>query len=88
MRLGDFTAKSTEVRITSYNVCYTKLLRAFKEADAAAMEAETAVSLTRVGVVSSGEGVALMLEGRRRTFKGFRITSYNVCYTKLLRPDW
>jgi len=44
---------------------------AFKEADAAAMEAETAVSLTRVGVVSSGEGVALMLEGRRRTFKGF-----------------
>ena len=67
-------------RITSYNVCYTKLLRA-----------EGVVG--RVGLevlVAELEQAADILEDqveRRNQQQGDagRITSYNVCYTKLLR---
>ena len=82
-------------RITSYNVCYTKLLR---------IESETRVRRLRLGSIEPTEinadliahiaasriicphlhiplqsGDDAVLQRMRR------ITSYNVCYTKLLR---
>ena len=63
-------------RITSYNVCYTKLLRcnlldAFIEA----------------GKLPTATDSALLAGRIFHTLLGYahRITSYNVCYTKLLR---
>ena len=71
-------------RITSYNVCYTKLLR------------ETRIAIVqRRGELDGFElprNVALFLaehfRNNVRELEGAlkrRITSYNVCYTKLLR---
>ena len=75
-------------RITSYNVCYTKLLRlgetdlarvAVRHVRGVALVARQhvphAVRQARERVVERQAGVAAQA----------RITSYNVCYTKLLR---
>ena len=72
-------ALTTKFRITSYNVCYTKLLRF------------DALALSRyLGGGMGGGGGGGDLAGNPRsdfpdTAEWFRITSYNVCYTKLLR---
>ena len=72
-------------RITSYNVCYTKLLR----------------DIDRLGGVDArhdhiraqdrGQLVSAERVGHRPSYEGLgcksRITSYNVCYTKLLRAS-
>ena len=76
-------------RITSYNVCYTKLLRVSVETvtfetSSAAIRPEQARSLAATlldRTVGSLTG-SLHSEGM---FLMARITSYNVCYTKLLR---
>ena len=70
-------------RITSYNVCYTKLLRqvfsdAIKHATSIREHAERKRAMEEPCVVISPAG---MLVGGNAV----RITSYNVCYTKLLR---
>ena len=66
-------------RITSYNVCYTKLLRLQQQLQAS--DALTSPAETR-----------RYLQARLRHYPHevfaclfLRITSYNVCYTKLLR---
>ena len=81
-------------RITSYNVCYTKLLRM------AATLWLTGRLARRICPISSLAGplaMAVLLFSQTFFKKGFeirpdvplltvcRITSYNVCYTKLLR---
>ena len=58
------------IRITSYNVCYTKLLRKL------AVNLKTLVRNLELDNVSGGNLFAC---------PQLRITSYNVCYTKLLR---
>ena len=63
------------LRITSYNVCYTKLLRADRVLDRFDTDHPTGVSRQ---VESDAADAAVEVEGGR-------ITSYNVCYTKLLR---
>ena len=63
-------------RITSYNVCYTKLLR------------ETA-GVFRAEVLVDDDDREMKAHGfilqKAATRRSGRITSYNVCYTKLLR---
>ena len=62
-------------RITSYNVCYTKLLRLL-----------LLVTVALMGDVVNGARRWLSLGGMRfQPSEMIRITSYNVCYTKLLR---
>ena len=89
-------------RITSYNVCYTKLLR---RVDLGAQPLADADRL-RLAVVVPGnydpaQGDLFADRLGRQVFgvcnrqhlggddalAGLRITSYNVCYTKLLRSD-
>ena len=69
------------IRITSYNVCYTKLLRRFHFALGLCYREkrmfDEAIRSHRTAVQLSG-GMPVMLGW-------LRITSYNVCYTKLLR---
>ena len=62
------------VRITSYNVCYTKLLRTSSASNDHANR-PAAISLR---IRASPRSMAV------RSLR-LRITSYNVCYTKLLR---
>ena len=88
-------------RITSYNVCYTKLLRAdprrhrrhrggsdtrpgqdFKRGDAGILDAHGRVVADAELRTDSGDIFARSQGG---VGAGCRITSYNVCYTKLLR---
>ena len=69
-------------RITSYNVCYTKLLRhAFIRGKLAALDAGVAekVQILYGGSMNAGNAAELL------AMSDIRITSYNVCYTKLLR---
>ena len=102
-----------EIRITSYNVCYTKLLRAIRpdhvfigsctnariedlRAAAAAIRGRKVAASIRQALVVPGSGLVKRqaeAEGLDRVFTqagfewrepGCRITSYNVCYTKLL----
>ena len=73
-------------RITSYNVCYTKLLRYVCERSS-------------LRTLSSDRycccwfhrclhlKICLKIHCYRQKPHHFRITSYNVCYTKLLRPE-
>ena len=83
-------------RITSYNVCYTNLLRDPKEK----VDLDDEVSLQYYRVQMIFEGSICLEQGDplandKYTGKGKkedeksplsdRITSYNVCYTKLLR---
>ena len=63
-------------RITSYNVCYTKLLRT--GGTPLWSEAQT-VSVTK--------GIYNVTLGLNPFPPDLRITSYNVCYTKLLRSS-
>ena len=74
-------------RITSYNVCYTKLLRPWVAEDAATardiMLCELTGSRLHVAHVSTKGSVELVRAAKKRGVP--RITSYNVCYTKLLR---
>ena len=70
-------------RITSYNVCYTKLLRSLAEKD----EKICIVEADLMKATGTGSFQAKFPD---RTFdvgvaEANRITSYNVCYTKLLR---
>ena len=64
-------------RITSYNVCYTKLLRA-KVQDRFA----EALLLT---LIEEGPKAFAKPQDYDVWANIIRITSYNVCYTKLLR---
>ena len=70
-------------RITSYNVCYTKLLRLELALDAGAGLQQAQVQAQQLDVpqcrrhLASGYAQGQALD--------HRITSYNVCYTKLLR---
>ena len=106
-------------RITSYNVCYTKLLRAFLfgdilavgKADLLLIGGAGALILAGVGLLwrkllavavheelARVEGIdvtrvqlafmlllALVVSVAMKVVGALRITSYNVCYTKLLR---
>ena len=71
-------------RITSYNVCYTKLLRPVDPL----RDARDHPSLT-AGFSRHADGCTVGRGQRRRRPAAangpLRITSYNVCYTKLLR---
>ena len=89
-------------RITSYNVCYTKLLRVatlIKEVDSLSHHAATAqfgvedvsrgakeisqnAEETSANAAKSEDGIDQVLQAMSDLT---RITSYNVCYTKLLR---
>ena len=99
-----------EPRITSYNVCYTKLLRYSRS-----------VAMVKAWVIAKAESLKTRVAGVTKLFRqealqaiekaipanvgitlkheqfnrydsnavavyATRITSYNVCYTKLLRP--
>ena len=79
-------------RITSYNVCYTKLLRVKRQFTPLWGRGMTMIfqnpqsalnPFWRVGRLV-GEAVRLREPGLSRE-QVHRITSYNVCYTKLLR---
>ena len=63
--------REMQLRITSYNVCYTKLLRDQRHTNAGPDHLHQGRERTSLHQCT----------GRRRG----RITSYNVCYTKLLR---
>ena len=84
------------VRITSYNVCYTKLLRLLEnlllggdECLAAAPRDRVVFLGRRIEDLAAAPDEALLdrLVDDRHRHRAFqlRITSYNVCYTKLLR---
>ena len=76
-------------RITSYNVCYTKLLRQFSYSWILVLRPLSA------GLLLPGDSLLLALAGtgvgagaltaHRQAHAMSRITSYNVCYTTLLR---
>ena len=69
-------------RITSYNVCYTKLLRP----DALFLNYTNPMAvLTNVMNTVGGIRTVGLCHSVQVCVPGFRITSYNVCYTKLLR---
>ena len=95
-------------RITSYNVCYTKLLRALIVAGCASAdskgiraeikttEGDITITLSDLTPLHRDNFIKLAESGFydgvtfHRVIKEFmiqtgRITSYNVCYTKLLR---
>ena len=101
-------AQALGIRITSYNVCYTKLLRSYtglvKDDYGILLETfREALSKNDVIIFTGGAAVGdfdlvpglLADEGFRTLWTrtglkpgnpmSFRITSYNVCYTKLLR---
>ena len=72
-------------RITSYNVCYTKLLRVTRERAVGHRVAEVGGAI-EVGVGGEGHRAVGVEHGGAAAAAGHaRITSYNVCYTKLLR---
>ena len=64
-------------RITSYNVCYTKLLRGWSKRQFR----EVVAQLDRCGERAAQKGDRVAAS----SLTAVRITSYNVCYTKLLR---
>ena len=72
-------------RITSYNVCYTKLLR--DHGRHLEPVPEDVAPFPRGSLRSSGRPGPRPAADRRGRCRGrgHRITSYNVCYTKLLR---
>ena len=90
-------------RITSYNVCYTKLLRAINKALSASVYLTSKIigavkplfnditggslTPTNLNVCSSWLKITVLLveELSLPSPSSNRITSYNVCYTKLLR---
>ena len=81
--------------ITSYSIHYTKLYDAVLEAVRAGRIPESRIdeSVARVlavkAAVASGpstDGLAALRRPESLALASSRITSYNVCYTKLLRP--
>ena len=89
-----------QIRITSYNVCYTKLLRDAPVFHAFVLTAIAFIIFGRPKNLSTKQPVAFglkssVIDGFRlfdlavrpfaNLFRRSRITSYNVCYTKLLR---
>ena len=106
MRLcGAKRSAFSRARITSYNVCYTKLLRgpwahlrgrdlvtvamggnqaATGDPDRPPVRCSMPTSYYHAGP-EAALGVLMALYAREDTGLGHRITSYNVCYTKLLR---
>ena len=107
-----------KIRITSYNVCYTKLLRrmafwlvvlllcvligilcfsisynyvmqnyrnSINKEDVVVNESEAVEFFIERGSNTTKIAEALMDQGLIKNEGIFRITSYNVCYTKLLR---
>ena len=78
-------------RITSYNVCYTKLLRYGEYNGVRILSRKATEAMTKNQL---GEGLPNFCWGCKgiKTNYGLgftvdRITSYNVCYTKLLRTN-
>ena len=76
------------LRITSYNVCYTKLLRHFVEITL--IDQRRAVHLQQLfqrrDQCIGHAGKTRDIQEHAGSFEcPLRITSYNVCYTKLLR---
>ena len=88
----DFTlARMDTIRITSYNVCYTKLLRfKLKILFWGRKRIRDKQWAVRYSLFCPAEQL-FQRERRWRLQKcpalGIRITSYNVCYTKLLRSS-
>ena len=92
---------ATSSRITSYNVCYTKLLRVsndgtlivgggLQRGDVGRVGCDILLRSVKLAAVDGiGRGGADLSGGdvddRARLAGRARITSYNVCYTKLLR---
>ena len=74
----EISSSSRSGRITSYNVCYTKLLRAGRSVR------ELHLRLHFVHILASG---ASRTGSVKVNIRQIRITSYNVCYTKLLRSS-
>ena len=77
------------VRITSYNVCYTKLLRQKctdpkLNDDWTYLQASDHFYYMCTKYFSDGD-VHAYFNPYESPYQAFRITSYNVCYTKLLR---
>ena len=88
-------------RITSYNVCYTKLLRAdvaayrtyMKELNKLVADTENKEKTAKLSKAEAQEKAEELKSKRTEIEKKIvdlnkrmdRITSYNVCYTKLLR---
>ena len=70
-------------RITSYNVCYTKLLRACANVEDQIQGIKQGAD-AYIQKPFNMEHLVARIEGMLRSRK-HRITSYNVCYTKLLR---
>ena len=81
-------AKTSSARITSYNVCYTKLLRKrilLFVATNIAVLLVLSVSLRLLGLESYLYQQGVNINYNALLVFAARITSYNVCYTKLLR---
>ena len=81
-------------RITSYNVCYTKLLRKsrvrfeFSKAGTARFIPHLDLMEIVKRAMRMSDFPMAFTQGfnkREKISAGYRITSYNVCYTKLLR---
>ena len=85
--VGFVQQKNQVYRITSYNVCYTKLLRIVLDTVKARFNA---VACNYEGVpqqtlLNNENGALNEIKAGRKVQFTSRITSYNVCYTKLLR---
>ena len=80
-----------EIRITSYNVCYTKLLRMIgtkKESEGRNDAAPVAIHdvVTAYHIHETRNSIECdIFQQDLYSILAPRITSYNVCYTKLLR---
>ena len=70
-------------RITSYNVCYTKLLRTYSAKAIINKKGEQLTDFIYYTLNEFKDGIAVASDDLTTFF--IRITSYNVCYTKLLR---
>ena len=70
--LAKAVASELPARITSYNVCYTKLLRDYCD-----------LTDDEIELIAEHEGIPDVAAAQMAC----RITSYNVCYTKLLRAS-
>ena len=82
----DMVTNGGKVRITSYNVCYTKLLRVL--ATPARAEKETGVPafawpMEKTTRTDPKRAIAIPTEQMRTYFKVAVITSYSIHYTKL-----
>ena len=96
--LAQHAGKTSVARVTSYNVCYTKLLRP-RRRDALLGRADLVRPAGALPADGGGQSLIkhIVEISRRPEFVGkviflenydmelARVTSYNVCYTKLLR---